>query len=93
MHRRKRYYIYPPGRRLNDGEMPGDRDIMRRSKIQAWKAAVKFGVGAEIVVVSYLHKGKRCGWWIRVPKGWCVLAPLKRKPPTNPARPAGFLTN
>lgn len=71
MHRRKHYYIYPPHYK------PGDGYQERRSKIQAWKAAVKMGAGAEIVAVAYFHPAKRTDWRHQFCRNLWRLSPLK----------------
>lgn len=57
MHRRKKYVVYPPNYK------PGDGFVMCNSKFQAWKTAVKFGVGASVDVQINIHPS-RCKNWI-----------------------------
>ena len=56
MHNRKNYVIYPPAYK------PGDGYVIRHSKRQAWKVAIRMGVGACVDVCTHKHRGKRTFW-------------------------------
>lgn len=56
MHRRKKYLIYPPD------YLPGDGFVVRHSKRQALKAAVRMGDGASVDVCIDIHPA-RCKQW------------------------------
>lgn len=57
MHTRKKFLIYPPEYK------PGGKYLVRHSKLQAWKTAVRMGEGATVVVDVFKHP-KRCRDWI-----------------------------
>lgn len=73
MHRRKRFLIYPPN------YTPGDGYVVRFSKRQAWKVAVKMGVGASVDVAVHLHPGKHKHWIES--SGYGLWGPLTLKTP------------
>jgi len=56
MHNRKEFIIYPPNYK------PGDGFKVRKSKRQAWKVAVKMGVGASVDVCTQSHEAPRTFW-------------------------------
>lgn len=56
MHRRKEFVIYPPKYK------PGDGYIIRYSKYQAWKVAVRMGAGACVDVCVKTHKARLTDW-------------------------------
>ncbi len=56
MHRRKRFLIYPPD------YQPGDGYIIRYSKYQAWKSAIKLGAGSAIDIRIHIHPAPFKGW-------------------------------
>ena len=68
MHRRKQFLIYPPNYK------PGDGYKVRYSKRQAWKVAVRMGVGASVDVSVHIHPG-RCEGWISS-SGYGLWGPL-----------------
>ena len=57
MHTRKKFLIFPPDYK------PGDGYLVRHSKLQAWKAAIKMGAGAGVDVSVQKHP-RRCHEWI-----------------------------
>ena len=57
MHTRKKFLIYPTDYK------PGDGYLVRYSKLQAWRVAIKMGSGASIYVEVQKHP-KRCHAWI-----------------------------
>ncbi|MGZ8953864.1 MAG: hypothetical protein ACXW0Q_04205 [Methylovulum sp.] len=71
MHRRKRFLIYPPNYK------PGDGFLVRHSKLQAWKAATRMGVGACVDVSVHTHPGRRQPW--NSSSGYGLWAPLTLK--------------
>lgn len=56
MHRRKKFLIYPPNYK------PGDGFVVRSSKLQAWKAARRMGVGASVDVGIQIHPARGKSW-------------------------------
>lgn len=56
MHRRKRFLIYPRDYK------PGDGFVIRYSKRQAWKVAVRMGEGTSVDVEVNIHPA-RCKQW------------------------------
>lgn len=56
MHRRKKFLIYPRDYK------PGDGFVIRYSKRQAWKVAVRMGEGASVDVEVNIHPARRKQW-------------------------------
>ena len=56
MHKRKKFLIYPPNYK------PGDGFKVRHSKFQAWKVAMRMGIGAGIDVCVHIHPAARKNW-------------------------------
>jgi hypothetical protein len=79
MHRRKKFLVYPPNYK------PGDGFVIRHSKLQAWKVAVRFGVGASVDVDIQLHPARRKYWTSRQ-HSW-LWGPLTLKAHNTAAQP------
>jgi hypothetical protein len=69
MHRRKTYLIYPRNYK------PGENYKVRRSKLQAWKTAVRMGEGASVSVDTQTYAARHMLWNSSVIRPLWVLEP------------------
>ena len=75
MHRRKRFLIYPKNYK------PGDGFVIRYSKRQAWKVAVRMGEGASVDVEVNIHPARGKFW--ASSQQLSLWEPLALKPQLN----------